>query len=161
MVGGSKITYLLSSFTERLYERVVPANPPKNWSYWFHACSISMCRDLALVGESKIAQVFTWKKVGWSLPHPRATLLLKRVTLHLCPPLPTPPPLAGQLWDLSCKRIGVIKKCIKSYLTQGGSVWRVILLPGTRFLHLNSPNIEIAVLWTVFRSLTHVIFLLN
>ena len=36
-------------------------------------------------------------------------------------------------------RLLFIKKCMKSSLSQGGSVWRVTLLLGTTFLRANRP----------------------
>ena len=118
------------SFTERIYEKIVPANRAKTWFSWVRACSI--CPDLSLIDEAKITKVFIWKKVG---PPPRVTLISKRVTLHPG----SPAPRANFAISHVNGSLPFIKKCMKCSLVRGGSVWRVTLLPETTFLHINRP----------------------
>jgi len=79
---------------------------------------------VALEGESIIAHL--------PLP-PKAMFLLKQIPSNL--------PLHSQLRDSSYKRIGAIRKCIKSYLTQGDSMEGDTVLPGKRLLHLKKPTV--------------------
>ena len=63
VVPGRRVTLSPEpSFTERLYEKVVPVDRAKTWPSRVRACSI--CLDLYLVGETTIAKVFIWKEVG-------------------------------------------------------------------------------------------------
>ena len=129
LVGGlpSSSSHLLPSVYIKIF---VPADRAKTWPSWVCACSI--CPDLSLVGEAQTAKVFM--ETIWLAPqgHPtfKASDPLLRVTL----------PLEHNFAIFHVNgSLLVMKKCMKSSLTRGSSVWRVTLLPGTTVIHVNRP----------------------
>ena len=133
VVPDRRVTLLPEpSFTERLYEKICPCWPSQNLALL--VLRMLYMSRLSLVGEAQTAKVFT--VYGKNLAHPPGSPYLQCKWLST-QGHPAPEP-TYVIFHVNSSLL-FIKKCMKRSLAQGGSVWRVTLLPGTTFLHVNRP----------------------
>ena len=125
---------------------------PKPAKSWHQRSCMPWLFRLVRVHPGWVKQpVLKWILVG---PTGRMTLSWEKGDLARTITLP-----AGPTFCCSCKQFATfVRKCRKSWLPQGSSGWRVILLFGTSFLRINKTFLYVlnyywVIFWLFFRRI--------
>ena len=133
-------------------KNVAHADWAKTWPSW--ALSGSRMIYMSQLVTVRWSKVFIWRKLALPLGSPYLQSEWPSTHGH-----PASQPNFVISHVNAYGSLLFIKKCMKSFFAWGGSVWRVTLLPGSTFLHVDRPLEKNAK--QVLRSLRQTLTILN